>query len=50
MTAADGDEDGPGKQWILDQQKLLAKARNLVEGNLNDPCKYLLLFVTAHAA
>ena len=42
-------EDGPGKQWILNQAKLMAKSRNLVEGDLNDPCKYLLLFVTAHA-
>ena len=43
-------EDGPGKQWILNQQKILAAAKNLVEGDLNDPCKYLLLFVTAHGA
>jgi hypothetical protein len=40
-------EDGAGKQWILDQQTLLAKARNIVQGDLSDPCKYLLLFVTA---
>lgn len=43
-------EDGAGKQWILDQQKTLAKSRNLVEGDLNDPCKYLLLFVFAQAS
>jgi hypothetical protein len=40
-------EDGAGKQWILDQQTLLGKATNIVQGDLNDPCKYLLLFVTA---
>jgi len=43
-------EDGAGKQWILDQASLLAKASNLVEGDLNDHCKYLLLFVTALAS
>jgi hypothetical protein len=43
-------EDGAGKQWILNQQKLLAKAKNVVEGDLNDPCKYLLLFVFASPA
>lgn len=43
-------EDGPGKSWILDQQGLLAKATNTVEGDLDDPCKYLLLFVTASPA
>ncbi len=43
-------EDGAGKQWILDQQTVMAKSRNLVEGDLNDPCKYLLLFVFAQAA
>ena len=43
-------EDGAGKQWILNQQNLLAKATNLVEGDLNDPCKYLLLFVFATSA
>ena len=40
-------EDGAGKQWILDQQALLEKAVNTVEGDLDDHCKYLLLFVTA---
>jgi len=40
-------EDGPGKQWILNQQKLMAKATTLIEGDINDPCKYLLLFITA---
>ncbi len=42
-------EDGPGP-WILNQQQVLAKSRNLVEGDLNDPCKYLLLFVFARAS
>lgn len=40
-------QSGHGQQWILDRQKVLAKATNLVEGDLNDPCKYLLLFVVA---
>ena len=43
-------EDGAGKQWILDQQTLLAKATNTVEGDLHDPCKYLFLFVMASPA
>ncbi len=43
-------EDGAGKQWILDRQTVIAKSRNLVEGDLNDPCKYLLLFVFAKAS
>jgi hypothetical protein len=43
-------EDGAGKSWILDQQTLLANATNTVEGDLDDPCKYLLLFVTARPA
>ncbi len=40
-------ERGAGAQWLLDQNKLLAKATNVVKGDLSDPCKYLLLFVTA---
>ena len=43
-------EDGVGKQWLLDQQKVLAKSRNVVQGDLNDYCKYLLLFVFARAS
>jgi hypothetical protein len=43
-------EDGAGKPWIFDEQTILAKATNTVEGDLNDPCKYLLLFVTASPA
>lgn len=43
-------EDGANKQWILSQQKVTAKARNMVEGDINDPCKYLLLFVIAQAS
>lgn len=43
-------EDGAGRRWILDQQKVLAKSSNLIEGDMNDPCKYLLLFVFAQAA
>ena len=42
-------EDGLGKQWIFDRGKVLAKAMNVVEGNLDDPCKYLLLFAFAVA-
>jgi hypothetical protein len=40
-------EDGMGKQWILNEAALKAKATNIVEGDLNDYCKYLLLFVVA---
>lgn len=43
-------EDGANRQWILDRQKLLAKSRNLIEGDTDDPCKYLLLFVRAQAS
>ena len=43
-------EDGGGKAWLLDQQKVTAKARNLVQGDVNDRCKYLLLFVFARAS
>jgi hypothetical protein len=42
-------EQGAGKQWILSQAKLQAKATNLVQGDLADPCKYLLLYVVAEA-
>ena len=42
-------EDGPGP-WILNQQQVLAKSRNVVQGSLDDPCKYLLLFVLARAS
>jgi hypothetical protein len=38
-------EDGPGKQWILNREQLLAKSKNIVQGDLDDPCKYLLFFV-----
>ncbi|TAJ18639.1 MAG: hypothetical protein EPO65_08505, partial [Dehalococcoidia bacterium] len=38
-------EDGANKQWILSRPTIEAKARNLIEGDVNDPCKYLLLFV-----
>jgi hypothetical protein len=37
-------ESGPGKQWILDRDRLTAKAKVQVEGDINDPCKYLLMF------
>jgi hypothetical protein len=43
-------EDGAGKQWLLDRAKVTAKARNIVEGDVNDPCKYLLLFAFARAS
>jgi hypothetical protein len=43
-------ETGGGKPWILDRPTLLASVTNLVEGNLDDPCKYLLLFVKAVVA
>ena len=40
-------EDGVNRPWLLDQQKIVAKSRNLIQGDVNDPCKYLLLFVVA---
>ena len=43
-------EEGAGKTWIFDRSKLLAKSKNLVEGNLDDPCRYLLFFVFASAS
>ena len=43
-------EDGANKQWLLNQQKVVAKSRNLIEGDVNDPCKYLLLFVFAQSS
>lgn len=43
-------EDGAGKQWLLNQQTVLAKSRYVIEGDMNDPCKYLLLFVFAQAS
>jgi hypothetical protein len=43
-------EDGADRPWILDKQTLLSKATNTVQGDLDDPCKYLLLFVTASPA
>ncbi len=43
-------EDGANKQWLLDQQRVTAKARTVIEGSVNDPCKYLLLFVLATGA
>ncbi len=43
-------EDGPNRAWILNPEKVMAKSRNVVEGDINDPCKYLLLFVFAEAA
>jgi hypothetical protein len=43
-------ERGEGKAWILDRETLLQKSVNVVEGDLDDPCKYLLLFVVASAS
>jgi hypothetical protein len=40
-------ERGAGRAWILDRAKLTAKAENIIEGDVDDPCRYLLLFVTA---
>jgi hypothetical protein len=42
-------ERGEGRPWILDRETLLAKADIVVDGDLDDPCKYLLLFVVARA-
>ena len=43
-------EEGAGKQWLLNQQTVLSRAQNVIEGDINDPCKYLLLFVFARAS
>jgi hypothetical protein len=43
-------ESGPGKQWIFDRARLTGKAQVAVQGDINDPCKYLLLFVFADMA
>ncbi|MEI6136974.1 MAG: hypothetical protein WCQ48_06115 [Chloroflexota bacterium] len=43
-------EDGANKQWLLNQQKVLTRARNVIDGDVNDPCKYLLLFVVAQSS
>ena len=43
-------ETGPNRPWILDRETVLEKAENVVEGDLDDPCKYLLLFVVAEQA
>lgn len=43
-------ETGENRPWILDQEKVLAKASNLIQGDVDDPCKYLLLFVIARAS
>jgi len=40
-------EDGGGKPWLLDRAKLEAKAQTVVKGDIEDRCKYLLLFVIA---
>jgi hypothetical protein len=41
---------GENAGWLLDREQVLARAENLVEGDLADPCKYLLLFVIARAS
>jgi hypothetical protein len=43
-------ESGPARAWLLDEQKVRSRSQNLVEGDLEDPCKYLLLFVVARAS
>lgn len=43
-------EDGAGRQWLLPQAQVLARAQNIVPGDLADPCKYLLYFAIAHAS
>jgi hypothetical protein len=43
-------EAGASKQWLLDREQILARASNVVEGDLEDPCKYLLLFVIARGS
>jgi hypothetical protein len=36
--------------WLLDRETVVAKATNVVEGDLGDPASTLLLFVIARAA
>jgi len=43
-------ETGENRPWLLDEEKLLMKATSLIEGDIADPCKYLLLFVIARAS
>ncbi len=43
-------ESGANRTWLLDQGQVMARAENLVTGDLEDPCKYLLLFVVAEAS
>ena len=43
-------ESGANKPWLLDREQVLSRATNLVEANLEDHCKYLLLFVIARAS
>jgi hypothetical protein len=43
-------ERGEGRPWILDRATVESKAETIVEGDVNDPCKYLLLFVVATAS
>jgi hypothetical protein len=43
-------ERGAGRAWILDRARLTAKAEDIVDGDIDDPCRYLLLFVTATAS
>jgi hypothetical protein len=40
---------GDDSPWILDRATVMAKAEPVVEGDLDDRCKYLLLFVVAEA-
>jgi hypothetical protein len=43
-------ESGANKSWLLNRDTVTAKARNAVVGNVDDPCKYLLLFVFARSS
>ena len=43
-------ETGADARWLLDQEQVLSRASNVVDGDLGDPCKYLLLFVIAAAS
>lgn len=43
-------ERGDDRPWILDQATIEAKATVVVDGDLDDRCKYLLLFVVATLA
>jgi hypothetical protein len=39
--------NGAGSPWILDRDKIVSRATDHFEGDINDPCKYLELWIIA---